>query len=279
MAKKSHAVPPTAVGQESPTSPVSTGSDALMPALSTLPRTTGGPIEGEDVPEEERPKQPTLEDLGRALRERRQVHAWIDLEMQDSAVGGLAEAFENLKDRVNSWAQMKALTDYKLTTEYEIKQPAFRREMMKRIKPLATMLSPLSSDRPVNAAPQIGAEPRLLGGIADVLVKNFPPVGKRGAVSAEIVASYPFRLCGDEWSIDLACNRHWVKLLLCYRGSKPSVDRITSAWFRSDGADAALQYIFEPKQVSEAHACGDLIPLRCLQVPAWQRSAADPPHR
>jgi len=242
------------------------------------PHTTGG--QPEDAPKE-RPKQPTLEDLARALRERRQVHeiwvvyckkqmehslcpgpdrrviapqvhAWIDLEMQDSGVDGLTEAFENLKERVNSWSVVKMMTDYKLSTEYEIKEPAFRKEMMKRMKPLAAMGSPLSSDRPANLAPQTGTEPRLLGGVVDVFVKDFPPIGRRGDMSSDSSASYPFRLCGDDWSMDLTCNKHWVKLYLCYKGTKPSVDRITSVRFRRGENEAPLQYVFEPKQAIDA---------------------------
>ena len=55
----------------------------------------------------------------------------------------------------------------------------------------------------------------------DITVPDFPPVGKRGAVSAEeagVAASYPFRLCGDQWSLDFSCNKHWIKIHLCYKG-------------------------------------------------------------
>jgi hypothetical protein len=55
----------------------------------------------------------------------------------------------------------------------------------------------------------------------DITVPDFPPVGKRGAVSAEeagVAASYPFRLCGDQWGLDLSCNKHWIKIHLCYKG-------------------------------------------------------------
>ena len=55
----------------------------------------------------------------------------------------------------------------------------------------------------------------------DVSFSDFPPVGRRGAISAEkagVAASCPFRLCGDQWSIDLSCNKHWIKIHLCYKG-------------------------------------------------------------
>ena len=236
------------------TSAASPGSDTPEPVLPMQPHTTGE--QAEDAPKE-RPKQPTLEDLARALRERRQVHAWIDLEMQDSGIDGLAEAFENLKERVNSWSVVKSMTDFKLSSEYEIEQPGFRKEILKRMKPLAAMGSPLSSNRPANLAPQTGSEPRLLGGIVDVSVKDFPPSGRRGDMPSESSASYPFRLCGEDWSIDLTCNKHWVKLYLSYKGTKPSVDRITAVWFRRGQNEAPLQYVFEPKQAIYAVSSAD----------------------
>eukprot|EP00277_Geminigera_cryophila_P022553 CAMPEP_0179486064 /NCGR_PEP_ID=MMETSP0799-20121207/62486_1 /TAXON_ID=46947 /ORGANISM="Geminigera cryophila, Strain CCMP2564" /LENGTH=227 /DNA_ID=CAMNT_0021300685 /DNA_START=18 /DNA_END=698 /DNA_ORIENTATION=+ len=176
------------------------------------PQTSAAQLEGNDVAEDgkERSKQPTLEDLGRALRERRQVHAWIDLEIHDDSMDGLPEVWEHLKAVINTWKALKSLTDFKLTNDHEILEANFRKELLRRIRPLTSMCSPLSSDRPVSSAPQVGIKPRLLGGVIDVLADNFPPAGQRGSVSDKgMAASYAFRLCGDEWSVDLTSNKHW----------------------------------------------------------------------
>eukprot|EP00802_Teleaulax_amphioxeia_P010338 Tamp_10365.p2 GENE.Tamp_10365~~Tamp_10365.p2 ORF type:complete len:257 (+),score=34.04 Tamp_10365:382-1152(+) len=207
--------------------------------LPLRPHTTGGQLEGNEqgARKPADAKQPTLEDLGRMLRERNQVHAWIDMEMQDDTLDGLPAAFENLKERISTWEAIRTLTDFKLNHEYEVPQVDIRREIMRRVKPVAAMGSPLSSNRPPTAAPQTGTEPRLLGGVVDVSFSDFPPVGRRGAISAEkagVAASCPFRLCGDQWSIDLSCNKHWIKIHLCYKGCKPSVDRVCAVWFRRE---------------------------------------------
>jgi hypothetical protein len=111
---------------------------------------------------------------------------------------GLPAAFENLKDRINTWDAIRKLTDFKLShvtiylrgssvsfvgtscpthvsqmplvyrplcslsvcsflssehmmQEYEIHLPVLRKEIMRRVKPLHAMGSPLSSNRPSTA--------------------------------------------------------------------------------------------------------------------------------
>jgi hypothetical protein len=91
--------------------------------------------------------------------------------------------------------------------------------------------------------------PRLLGGVIDLHVNNFPPLARkndRGEWSTTV--SYPFRLASDNWSIDLAPNRHWVNIHLTYRGRKESgVYRVTSVWFHDRDDKEQLQFIFDPK--------------------------------
>jgi len=165
--------------------------------------------------------------------------------MCNTAQDGLPEVWERLKAVINTWKALKSLTDFQLTNDHEILEANFRKELLRRIRPLTSMCSPLSSDRPVSSAPQVGIEPRLLGGVIDVLADNFPPAGQRGSVSDQgMAASYAFRLCGDEWSVDLTSNRHWVKIFLCYKGSKSSVERITSVWFRRDGEGATCTHAY-----------------------------------
>ena len=121
----------------------------------------------------------------------------VSLMQRAVAQEGLPAAFENLKDRINTWDAIRKLTDFKLShvticlrarlfffwhflphpcvqmplvyiplcslavcsslssehlmQEYEIQLPVLRKEIMRRVKPLHAMGSPLSSNRPSTA--------------------------------------------------------------------------------------------------------------------------------
>ena len=212
---------------------------ANVPALLSFPQgSLGDEVGREEKNKDAVMKQPSPDDLARAFRERCQVHAWIDAESHDEPphLPGLAVVLGQLKERVNDWISLRHLTDYKLASEYDLRDAEFRSEILRRIKSLSGMASPLSSNRAITAAPQTGTKTRLLAGKIDIVVSDFPPIScHRGTFPPGVLASYPFRLCGEEWAIEITGNKHWVKIHLAYRGRAQGLYRITSLWFRQVG--------------------------------------------